>query len=248
MCRCTNVQVLADSLLSIKMKTTDTALLGHVSADALAAAALSDLWTMCTAVLIQGRILSILCGAAVGAGNPKLAGIYLQVSYAVLIGLAVVVFATWYLTGTVWRAFGSDEEIADMAGFYARVLAWSIPGQLAFSQLSQFFQAQRIMHPEVIASFVALALNLILGIIFVLGWHTSFIDFDGYGFTACPTVTTLVVYIQIIFFYVVYIKIQGLHETCWGGWDLKEITWPRIKTFSDLVSHRCRGMQVSESY
>ena len=42
------------------MKTTDTALLGHVSADALAAAALSDLWTMCTAVLIQGRILSVL--------------------------------------------------------------------------------------------------------------------------------------------------------------------------------------------
>ena len=32
------------------MKTTDTALLGHVSARALSAAALSDLWTMCTGV------------------------------------------------------------------------------------------------------------------------------------------------------------------------------------------------------
>jgi len=30
----------------VGMKTTDSALLGHVSADALAAAALSDLWTM----------------------------------------------------------------------------------------------------------------------------------------------------------------------------------------------------------
>jgi hypothetical protein len=35
------------------MKTTDSALLGHVSADALASAALSDLWTMCSGVLIQ---------------------------------------------------------------------------------------------------------------------------------------------------------------------------------------------------
>jgi multidrug resistance protein, MATE family len=155
------------------MKTTDTALLGHVSADALAAAALSDLWTMCTAVLIQGRILSVLCGAAVGAGNPKLAGIYLQVSYAVLVGLAALVFATWYLTGIVWKAFGSDEQIADMAGYYARVLAWSIPGQLAFSQLSQFFQAQRIMEPEVTSSFIALGLNLVAGkviyFLFLLG-------------------------------------------------------------------------------
>lgn len=223
----------------VGMKTTDTALLGHVSADALAAAALSDLWTMCTAVLIQGRILSVLCGAAVGAGNPKLAGIYLQVSYAVLAGLAVFVFASWYLTGTVWRVFGSDEQIADMASFYARVLAWSIPGQLAFSQLSQFFQAQRIMHPEVNASFVALSLNLVLGLIFVLG--IPFPNFE-YGFSACPTVTTLVVYIQVVFFYVVYIKIQKLHEACWGGWDLKEITWDRIKTFSDLYFPAAFGM------
>lgn len=58
----------------IGMKTTDSALLGHVSADALAAAALSDIWTMCTAVFIQGRVLGVLIGAAVGAGNPKLAG------------------------------------------------------------------------------------------------------------------------------------------------------------------------------
>lgn len=53
----------------VGMKTTDSALLGHVSADALAAAALSDLWTMVTGVLIQARVLSVLCGAAVGAGK-----------------------------------------------------------------------------------------------------------------------------------------------------------------------------------
>lgn len=224
----------------VGMKTTDTALLGHVSADALAAAALSDLWTMCTAVLVQGRILSVLCGSAVGAGNPKLAGIYLQVSYAVLLGLGVVVFASWYMTGYVWQAFGNNAMIADMAGYYARALAWSIPGQLAFSQLSQFFQAQRIMQPEVVASFVALALNLLLGLIFVLG--IPFPNFDGYGFSACPAVTTMVVYIQFTFFYIVYIKGQKLHEACWGGWDMKEITWDRIKTFSDLYFPAAFGM------
>ena len=56
----------------VGMKTTDSALLGHVSADALAAAALSDLWTMVTGVLIQARVLSVLCGAAIGAGKYSL--------------------------------------------------------------------------------------------------------------------------------------------------------------------------------
>ena len=49
------------------MKSTDTALLGHTSGDALSAAALSDLYTMCTAVLIQGRVLGILVGQTSGA-------------------------------------------------------------------------------------------------------------------------------------------------------------------------------------
>ena len=226
--------IFASMLSWVGMKTTDTALLGHVSANALAAAALSDLWTMCTGVLVQGGILSVLCSSAVGAGNPKLAGIYLQVSYFVLAGLGLLVMISWWFTDKVWLAFGSDPEIARMAGFYAQVLAWSIPGQLIFSQLAQFFQAQRIMHPEVNSSLVALSLNLILGLIFVLGIPIP--NFDGYGFKACPSVTTAVVYIQVLFFYVVHIHINKLHETCWGGWSYKEITWERIKTFSDLVS------------
>lgn len=188
---------------------------------------------MCTAVFIQGRILTVLCGAAVGAGNPKLAGIYLQVSYFVLAGLAVFVFIAWCFTGKIWKAFGSDPEIADMAGSYSIILAISIPGQLAFSQISQFFQAQRIMHPEVNASAAALVLNLVLGLIFVLGIPIP--NFGGFGFIACPTVTAAVVYIQFLVFFVVYIHIQQLHKTCWDQWDMKEITWPRIKIFSDMV-------------
>jgi len=229
------------SMLSwVGMKTTDAALLGHVSADALVAAALSDLWTMCTAVLIQGRVLGVLCGAAVGAGNPKLAGIYLQVSYYVFGGVCILVFFCWYWTERIWLAFGSDPVIAKMAGYYAKVLAWSLPGQLAFSQVSQFFSSQRIMHPEVNAACAALILNLVLGLIFVLGipipgWH-------GFGFTACPIVTTSVVYAQFFVMWLVYIYWQRLHEPCWGGWSLKEITWERIHIFSDLYFPAALGM------
>jgi Na+-driven multidrug efflux pump len=217
---------------TIQMKTTDTALLGHVSREALSASALSDLWTMCTQVIMNGRILGVLVGGAIGAGNPKLAGIYLQVSYVVLASMSVVVFIAWNLTEQVWLAFGSDPEISHMAGYYARVLSFAIPGILGFGQLSQFFSAQRIMHPEVNSASIGLILNLVLGFIFVLGWPIP--AFRGYQFAACPIVTACMTYIQLAIILIVYVHFQKLHLPAWGGLNRSEITWTRIKTFCEL--------------
>jgi len=194
--------------------------------------ALSDLWTMTTSVLLSGRILGVLIGGAVGAGNPKLAGIYLQVSYVVLFATSIFVFLAWNLTEKVWLMFGSDPEIAKMAGYYATVLSYAIPGTIIFGQLSQYFSAQKIMHPEVYSSAIGLFANLLFGLIFVLGWPIP--SFDGYGFEACPAVTTVVTYVQLAFMLVVYVYYQKLHKECWPGFKLKEITWARIKTYSEL--------------
>lgn len=226
------VPIFITSFSWVGKKTTDTGLLGHLNRDALAASALADLWTMTTSVLLSGRILGVLIGGAVGAGNPKLAGIYLQVSYVVIFSLSIFVFLAWNLTEQVWLWFGSDPEISGMAGYYARILSFSIPGTIAFGQLSQYFSAQRIMHPEVYASAMGLCFNLVFGLIFVLGWPIS--GFDGYGFEACPIVTTTITYVQLAFVLVVYVFYQKLHEECWPGFNLSEITWTRIKTFSDL--------------
>ena len=216
----------------IGMKTTDTSLLGHVGAEALSASALSDLWTMCSGVLVNGRILRVLVGQAVGANNPKLAGAYLQVSYFVLSVLAIPVIACWLSTKFVWRALGQEDEITADAGYYATVLAASIPGQIAYSQLSQFFSSQRIMHPEVIASSSALGLNLLFGLIFVLG--VGIPNFSGFGFVSCPWVTTTVVYVQGFLLWYIACHRQGLHKKCWDGWSRSSVTIERIKTFSGL--------------
>lgn len=234
------IPIFAAMVSWVGMKTTDSALLGHSSADALAAAALSDLWTMCTAVFVQARVLGVLCGAAVGAGNPKLAGVYLQVSYYVLGMILILVFICWSLTEQIWLWQGSDPKIARMAGYYATVLAYSLPGQLAFSQLSQFFSSQRIMRPEVTSASIAMGLNLVLGLVFVLGIPIP--GFAGFGFTACPIVTTIVVYIQLLILWYFFIHVQRLHEACWDGWSWKEITWGRIRTFADLYFPAAFGM------
>jgi multidrug resistance protein, MATE family len=187
---------------------------------------------MCTQVLVAVRVLSILCSSAVGAGNPKLAGIYLQVSYFVLSFVVLFVMVCWFFTEQIWIAFGTDAKLAKMAGYYANVLALSLPGQVIVSQLSQFFASQRIMYPAVNASGTALLLNLILGLVLVLGIPIP--GWNGWGFVACPIVTASAVYVQFLVLFVVYIVIQRLHETCWDGWSWPDITWARIKTFCEL--------------
>ena len=163
------VPIFVARLSWVGMKTTDSALLGHVSAESLAAAALSDLYAMSTLVLVQGRILSVFVGQAVGANNPRLAGVYLQVSLLVLGVLSLFVILAWIFTAQVWKALGQADEISEMAGYYARVLSSCIPAQVLFVQLSQFFSAQRIMHPEVSASLFAMSLNLSLWSCFCIG-------------------------------------------------------------------------------
>ena len=169
----------------VGMKMTDSALLGHVSVKSLAAAALSD--------LVQSRILSVFVGQSVLANSPRLAGIYLQVSLLVLGGLSMFVILACVFTEQVWLALGQAPRITIMAGYYAKVLAVSIPSRVLLVQLSQFFSSQRITDPEVSASVVAMSLNLLFGLIFVLGIPIA--NFYGYGFVACPIVTSLVGYV-----------------------------------------------------
>ncbi|KAL3799012.1 hypothetical protein HJC23_005151 [Cyclotella cryptica] len=180
----------------VGMKTTDTALLGHVSGQALSAAALSDLWTMCTGVLLQGRILGILVGQSIGAQNHQIALVYLRISYIILGLLSVVVMISWGYTQKVWEALGQSTVLAKDAGYYSSVFIFMVPAQIGFDQLAQFFSAQRIMKPEVVTALMALIVNLMLGLVFVLGMPLP--RFDGYGFVACPIVTVVVDWFQLI--------------------------------------------------
>ena len=129
-------------------------------------------------------------------------------------------------------ALGQDPALAHNAGYYARVLAISIPAQIVYSQLLQFFSSQRIMQPQVTASSFGFFSNLALGLIFVLGVYIP--NFSGYRFAACPIVTTAVIYIQIVAMWYFYCFRQGLHKAAWDGWSPREITFSRLKIYLGL--------------
>lgn len=220
----------------VAMKATDTALLGHVGTKYLDASAYSDLYTSSTGVFIQGQILGVFCSQAFGAGNYELVGTWLKVSYVVLGLLGLPVMVAWWLTGPVLHALGvQDAGLRANAALYASILAVSIPAQIGFGQLSQFFASQQIMRPSYVRARVvpasaarlrpsiasldpqvtapfAVAVNIVAGVALVLGVPGT--SFRGYGFVACPSVTTTVEYFQFIFVVVVFCLGKQLHLKC----------------------------------
>jgi len=137
--------------------------------------------------------------------------------------------STWFCTKEVWVVFGENEKLAAAAGYFAAITALSIPAQILFSQLSQFLFAQRITKPQVLASLFALLFNLVFGVIFVLGFPIP--NFAGFGFYACPVVTSLVEYVNVLFLGYMFWK---NHRNLWFGWKLNEITRERLATYSKL--------------
>ena len=221
----------------VGMKVTDTALLGHVSSHALTASALSDLWTSATGVLIQGRVLSIFVGNAIGAGEPKLAGEWLQLTLLVQACIAAPVMALWGLTTHVLRAFGEhDASLLDDASYYALILSTAIPPRVIYSALSQFLSAQKLVKSLAFIGLFGLALNLLLGLALVLG--VPWADFSGYGFSACPIVTSSVEWSQAAFL-VAWTAAHGLHRTAWPlggccGWSMRVVTRARVFAYLRL--------------
>lgn len=215
------------------MKTTDTALLGHVSGRALSAAALSDLWTMCTGVLLQGRVLGILVGQSIGAKNYKLALVYLRISITTLAILSVAVMISYGYTDMVWEELGQPTTIAKDAGYYSFVFIFMIPAQIGFDQLAQFFSAQRVMKPEVITAILALTLNLVFGLVFVLGVPIR--GFSGYGFVACPIVTVLVDWFQFVILFA-YFRWFQVHNKAWKNAKVNSLVDVDIESNSNLLS------------
>lgn len=236
----------------VAMKTTDTSLLGHSGTKYLTASSMSDLWTSSTGVFIQSRVIGTLCGQAYGAGNKALVGIWLQVALVILGIVCIPVAIAWAFTEDVLKLAGKGGELASDAGYFATVLMLCLPLRVVFSQLSTFFAAQKIMRPQVVCAPIAMMTNLALGLVLVLGiprisfWVIHFQGWSGYGFYACPWVTTGVEYGQAFLVWYIFCWRQGLHRECWPGWSWSHITRERVWRF--LEQYVPSSLSIGEAF
>merc|ERR1719262_1066649 len=110
------------------MATVSSAYVGHITtgehkaADYLAAAGLSDMVTSLLIIppLAFNQSLNALVSQAMGSGNKKMAGTWLQLSIFWLTISYAPVLVTFFYVSDMLRLLGFSPELCALAGSYAR--------------------------------------------------------------------------------------------------------------------------------
>jgi MATE family multidrug resistance protein len=135
------------------MGVVDTMMLGHLSANALAAGALGHIVTFALLVMGYGILSALdpLISQAHGAGDERAVGAHLQRGFVMAAALTVpFAFAAWDVSGLL-RLLGQPVAVVGDAAAYARaIIAGSLPFFL-FVALRQTLQAMSVVRPAMVA-------------------------------------------------------------------------------------------------
>jgi Na+-driven multidrug efflux pump len=160
--------------------TSDTAFVGHIGTDELTGAGLAYSWTEFLAWFVwsSAYALNSLCAQAIGAGNPKLAGLWLQLALALIVLLAVPVTIAHFFTGPLLALVcGHKGNLARAIHFgqvYNTWAAMTFLPSCIYMALTQYFQALEIVMPATFVSAVAVGVNIAGNQLLIWGsgsWH-----------------------------------------------------------------------------
>lgn len=155
----------------VAMGTVDTMVVGRVSADALAAVALGNLYFFSLCAFGMGALLAIdpVVAQAVGAGDE--AAVPAAVRTGLFLSVVLAVPTALLLLPGEW-ALGllrQPAEVIPTAAAYARVCAPGVPAFFAFFVLRQTLQARGRLRPVVVAILVTNLVNFLLDWVLVFG-------------------------------------------------------------------------------
>jgi MATE family multidrug resistance protein len=237
----------------IGMASTDTAFVGHLtnttvgtflerpySAEVyLAAASLSDMIVSVLTVppLAFNQVLNALVGQALGSGNKKMAGTWLQLSIFFL-STTMVPFLViqYFFVGRVLRLLGFSPDVSDLAGIYARWnLFWPIPNGI-YQCLRFYFQAQGISRPAMWNNLAFLLVNGLLNWIFVYGGPFAYLppgggQWHGFGFIGGAMSISTSRCLQPITYYIYMFVIRKAHRETWPGLSCDFLRCGRVRSF-----------------
>jgi len=172
------------------MGVVDTIMVGHVSAEALAAVALGNVYFFGAAIFGMGALMALdpVIAHAVGAGDQE--GIARGVQRGILLGGLLCIPTTLLLLPAPWvlETLRQPPAVVPIAGAYVRI---SIPGTLgifAFTVLRQSLQSMGRMRPIVISIIAANLLNALLNWMLIFGrWGAPALGAVGaaWATTAC---------------------------------------------------------------
>jgi MATE family multidrug resistance protein len=153
------------------MGVVDMLMVGRVSATAIAAVAMGNLYFYAASIGGVGVLMALdpIVAQAVGAEDEPAIARAVQRGLMLAAALAVLSMAALSAAGPVLRAFNQPADVVPLAAAYARVV---IPGMLpfyVFVVLRQTLQARHQVAPVVLAIVVSNLANAVLNWVFIFG-------------------------------------------------------------------------------
>jgi MATE family multidrug resistance protein len=165
------VPVVVVQLGFMLMGVVDTLMVGRLSATALAAVAIGNLYFFNVSILATGTLMALdpIVAQAVGAGDNETVARAVQRGLIISCGLSVVTAALLTPASQVLTALHQPAEIIPGAGSYLRISIAGVAPYLAFVVLRQSLQAMHRVAPIVWTVIVANIANAVLNWVFVYG-------------------------------------------------------------------------------
>ncbi|MEA2604650.1 MAG: multidrug resistance protein family [Acidobacteriota bacterium] len=165
------VPVAAVQLGMMLMGVVDTMMLGHLSANALAAGALGHIVTFCLLILGYGILTALdpLISQAYGARDARAVGDHLQRGLVMAAALTVPFCLAVWDTSPVLRLLGQPAAVIPDAAAYARAIAWGSLPYFLFVVCRQTLQAMSVVRPAMVAIVVGNLTNVLFNYILIFG-------------------------------------------------------------------------------
>lgn len=224
------------------MASVDSAFVGHINnggyqpKEYLAAAGLSDMVTNILIIppLAFNQSLNALVSQAIGSGNKKMAGTWLQLSLFWLTVSYVPMLVSFFYVGDMLHFLGFSPEICQLAGAYAKFnVFWPIPNGW-YQCMRFYFQAQGNTRPAMYNNMTFLGVNVILNWVFVFGGPFRHLcGWEGFGFVGAAISLSTSRCLQPLAYWLWMFVYKGNHKETWPGWSWNFLQRDRLRKFMD---------------
>jgi MATE family multidrug resistance protein len=225
------------------MASVDSAFVGHITdgehtaGTYLAAAGLSDMVTSLLIIppLAFNQSLNALVSQAMGSGNPRMAGTWLQLSVFWLTLSYIPVLASFFYVAPILQILGFSEELCVLSGRYAMFnVFWPIPNGW-YQCMRFYFQAQGITRPAMYNNLLFLGVNIFLNWLFVFGGPLRGVGWEGFGFVGAAVSLSVSRSLQPLAYWLYMFCWRRAHVDTWPGWSWKFLKASNQRKFLSMA-------------
>jgi MATE family multidrug resistance protein len=157
-------------ILQNSLTLTSVFTVGHIGKNELGAVSLGSMTANITGYAVYHGLatsLDTLCAQAYGSGRKKLVGLNLQRAVFFLWAVTIPIATLWWFAAPLLQLIVPEQDIAELAGLYLRILILGAPGYACFESSKRFVQAQGKFAANMYVLFIAAPLNVLMHWLFV---------------------------------------------------------------------------------